>query len=139
MVVHDDPNAIALVHLNLGRSAAVVTQSVQPPAGKISCLTARRQMEFLNAPSMRHGSCGTVRRFHRNDLIAPLGSMVHVAHVLHVHARPVCLRWGVQQRGTAANPAPNQRYFFRKSTSVLIALPLQDLATQLSPKKLNGH
>src|SRR6266436_1362152 len=92
MVVHDDPNAIALVHLNRwARSAAVVTPEVNDPARK-NLLFNRlgNEMKFLYASVHAPRKLRDVRRFHGNDpTAAALGTM---AHVLRVHSRSAFLR-----------------------------------------------
>src|SRR3989475_6465824 len=67
MVVHDDPNAIALVHLNRrAGSAAVVTPEVNDPARKdLLCDRLGNEMEFLNAPIHAPRKLGHVRRLDR--------------------------------------------------------------------------
>src|SRR5437870_10353434 len=101
MIVHDDPHAITLFHLNRRTgSAAVVTPEVNGPARKY--LLSNRlgnEMEFLNAPVYAPRKLGHVRCFHGNDpIVAARGCMVHVLHV-HIHGRSVRLRRCKEARG----------------------------------------
>src|SRR5882762_1841689 len=92
MVVHDDPNVIALVHLDRRpRSAPVVTPEVNDSPWKyLLFYRLSDEMEFLDVSVHAPRKLRNVRRFHGTNATA--GVLSSVAHVLHVHARSTFLR-----------------------------------------------
>src|SRR2546425_6456016 len=138
MIVHDDANAIALVHLNRrARSAAVVTPEINHPARKYLLFNRLgNEMEFLNAPVHVPRKLGHVRRFHGNHpTVAAHGCMVHV---LHVHARCVRLRRCKQTRCGCETGAHAQT-IFQEITSVLHSRSSLRLGGPNCLQQLNGH
>src|SRR5713226_48871 len=118
VIVHDDPNAIALVHLNRrARSAAVVTPEVNDPAGKyLPFNRLGNEMEFLYVPVHAPRKLRNVGRFHGNaPTAAALGS---VTHVLHVHARSALLR-GCKQARRRGQTCAQTKSISKEITSVL--------------------
>src|SRR5216683_3960740 len=137
VVVHDDPNAITLVHLNRWPwSIAVVTPEVNDPAGK-DLLFDRLgdEMEFLNAPVHAARKLRNVRRFHRND---PTVALCTVAHVVHVHTRSVRLRRCKQAR-CGRQTGTQTKSISQEITSVLHGSSSLRLGGPNCPEKPNGH
>ena len=117
MVVHDDPNAITLVHLNRWSwSAAVVTPEVDDPARK-DLLFDRLggEMEFLYVSVHAPRKLRNVGRFDGKDPTA--GALGRVAHVLHVHARSAFLR-GCKQVGRGSQTSAQTKTISQEITSV---------------------
>jgi len=99
VIVHNDPNAIALVHLNRrARSAPVVTPEVNDPARNYLLFNRfGDEVEFLNVSVHAPGKLRNVRRFHRSDLATALGGVA-----------PVGLQTGEARQ---PNLRPDQEYF----------------------------
>jgi len=118
VIVHDDPNAITLIHLNRWPwSTTVVTPEVNDPAWE-NLLFNRLgdQMEFLNASVHAPRKLRNVGRFHGNDpTAAALGSG---AHVLHVHARSAFLP-GCKEARCCRQTGAQTKSISQKITSVL--------------------
>src|SRR6266852_1588111 len=138
MIVHDDPNATTLVHLNRRTgSAAVVTPKVNDPARKYLLFNRLGdEMEFLNARIHAPRKLRNVRRFHRDDLtVAALGC---VAHVLHVHGRSVRLRRSKQVR-CGGQAGAHAKSISQEITSVLHGSSSSRVGESSVLEKLNGH
>src|SRR5437667_6521900 len=138
MIVHNDPNAIALAHLNRRTgSAAVVTPEVNGPARKYLLFNRLGcEMEFLYVAVHPPRKLRNVWRFHRNHpTIAALGNVVHV---LHIHARSAFLRSCKQVRRGGQTCAQTQT-ISQKITSVLHGSSSLRLGGPSCPQQLNGH
>src|SRR6266566_6078660 len=117
MVVHDDPNTIALVHLNRRtRSAAVVTPEVNDPAREYLLFNRfGNEVEFLCVSVHAPRKLRNIWRFHGNDPTA--GALGSMAHVLHVHARSAFL-WGCKQARRGGQTCAQTKSISKEITSV---------------------
>ena len=109
VVVDDDANAIALIHLNRwsGSAAVIAPQVGYTPRNNLLFHGFGDQVEFLYASVHAPRELRNIGRFHTNDrTAAALGSMAHVSHVL------VCstfLRGCKQARRSCENRAETER------------------------------
>src|SRR5712692_5889892 len=118
MVIHDDPYPITLIHLDRWtRRPPVVPPQVYDLAGDQFLLHGLgNQVKFLRPAGHAPGKCRNVRRFHRDDPTAPLGS---VSHVLHVHAFSARQRGGCKQARWGRQTGSQTKSISQEITSVL--------------------
>src|ERR1700735_1120868 len=125
VVVHDDPNAVTLVHLNRRpRSAAVVTPEVNRAARKYRLFNRLGdEMKFFYVSIHAPRKLQYIGRLHPNDLT--VAALLSVAGVLHVHvdARSVQVRrckqarCGRQTGAQAKSISPEITSIFHNSSS----------------------